>query len=290
MVFGVLLTFAASPRAQEGVRLASVTWVPARAEEGTLAEVHLRAESGAVPEIDSVSGVAAGEPLHFEPDSNRSFWAVVPVPLSAPETLHVTLVLQHGAEPLGGVIAGLPVEDRREATQALTLPAPFNAPPDSATAARLASEATLLDSLYRHAHDVPRLWHDPFLRPVPGRVTAAFGVPRVIDGMSEPPHGGVDLAGPRGSPVHAANRGIVALVTPLYESGLTVVLYHGGGLVTIYAHLSLATVVVGDTIPRGHVLGLVGSTGRATGPHLHWAAHYGALAVDPLSLLTLKRR
>ena len=274
---------------QQEARLAALRWVPARAEEGALAEVHIRAESGAVAELDSVSGVAAGEPLHFEPDSNRSFWAVVPVPLGAPDTLPVSIVLLHGGEPLGTLAGGLPVEARREPTQVLTLPAPFNALPDSATAARLDREAALLDSLYHHAHDVRRLWHDPFLRPIPGRVTAAFGVPRVIDGMAEPRHGGVDLAGPTGSPVRAANRGIVALVSPFYDTGLTVVLDHGGGLVTTYGHLSRATVAVGDTVPRGQVLGFVGSTGRATGPHLHWAAHYGALAVDPLSLLALKR-
>jgi hypothetical protein len=288
MTFGVLCGVAASTGAHEQAPPVSITWRPARVLEGAVAEITVRAESGATPGVDSVSGVVAGEPLHFEP-SDRSFWALVPVPLGTPDTLQVALVLRHGSEFLGTVVTRLPVQPRPGAMEVLKLSAPFNEPPDSAAAVRLASEAAQLDSVRHRAHSSPRLWHEAFLRPVPGRVTDAFGIPRLIDGMPER-HLGVDLAGSQGRPVRAANRGIVALVSPLYESGLTVVVDHGGGLVTSYAHLSLATVTVGDTIERGRVIGRVGSTGEATGPHLHWAAFYGRLALDPLSLLTLEKR
>jgi murein DD-endopeptidase MepM/ murein hydrolase activator NlpD len=100
---------------------------------------------------------------------------------------------------------------------------------------------------------------------------------------------GVDFAGRTGAPVRAANRGVVALVGNFYLGGRVVYIDHGAGLVTGYFHLSRATVAVGDTVARGEVIGFVGATGRVTGPHLHWIARYGAVTVDPMTLLTLGR-
>jgi len=262
----------------------AVRWHPARALEGMLAEVWVADSSAAG---DRLTGIVAGEPLHFEvTETRRSFWALVPVPLGWADTLALPLVLEReGASDT--LLTHLPVRHRKEPMQVLHLPAPFDHPPDSATTARLTSEAAALDSILERAHEAPRLWHHVFVRPVPGRVTTAFGAGREIDGMTEPRHEGVDLAGAKGSAVRAPNRAVVALVATRYESGLTVVLDHGAGLVTTYGHLSRALVATGDTVERGQVLGRVGATGRATGPHLHWGAFYGALPVDPLSLLAL---
>jgi murein DD-endopeptidase MepM/ murein hydrolase activator NlpD len=266
--------------------VATVQWHPEQAREGSLAEVYVHADAGTAP--DSAAGVVAGEALHFERSADGSFWAVVPVPLGCPDTLTVTIVLSDNGASSDTVLARLPVRRRSEAMQLLELPPPFNRPPDSATTVRLEAEAALLDSIRERGRELPRLWRGPFMRPVAGRVTTAFGEGRRIDGMPEPRHLAVDLAGAEGSAIRAANRGVVVLVRSLYASGLTVVLAHGAGLVTSYGHLRRATVAIGDTLTRGEVLGRVGATGRATGPHLHWAAFYGALAVDPLSLLTLK--
>jgi len=264
----------------------SVTFRPWHVLEGTLAEVALRGSSDSG---DSVAGVVAGEPLHFEwYQDQRVWWALMPVPLGSSDSLDVALIVRRAADPSDTLAERLAVRPRHEALQVLHLPAPYNRPPDSAAVVRLGADAARLDTIWREAHGIPRLWHEPFLRPVPGRVTTVFGEGREIDGMSEPRHQGVDLAGAKGSVVHAANRGIVAAVTSLYESGLTVILDHGAGLVTAYGHLSEATVAVGDTVARGQVLGHVGVSGRVTGPHLHWAAFYGALAVDPLSLLDIR--
>jgi murein DD-endopeptidase MepM/ murein hydrolase activator NlpD len=89
--------------------------------------------------------------------------------------------------------------------------------------------------------------------------------------------------------VRAANRGIVALVDNFFLAGNVVYVDHGGGLVTAYFHLSKTLVSVGDTVSRGKVIGLVGATGRVTGPHLHWAARYGTTTVNPLDLVSLNR-
>src|SRR5207245_468147 len=95
------------------------------------------------------------------------------------------------------------------------------------------------------------------------------------------------LRGTVGAPVHATNRGVVALVADLYYSGTTVLIDHGAGLVTGYFHLSRVFVVPGDTVERGQVIGHVGATGRVTRPHLHWWGTYGEITVDPLDLLRL---
>jgi len=87
--------------------------------------------------------------------------------------------------------------------------------------------------------------------------------------------------------VRATNRGVVTFVGDLYFSGMTVFLDHGAGLVTAYLHLSRALVAPGDTVARGQLIGRVGASGRVTGPHLHWLAAYGSVAVDPLDLLRL---
>jgi murein DD-endopeptidase MepM/ murein hydrolase activator NlpD len=87
--------------------------------------------------------------------------------------------------------------------------------------------------------------------------------------------------------VHAAARGVVALVANFYLAGRAVYLDHGGGLVTGYFHLSRITVREGDTVKTGQVIGAVGRTGRVTGPHLHWIARYGRVTVDPMSLVGL---
>ena len=94
-------------------------------------------------------------------------------------------------------------------------------------------------------------------------------------------HLGVDYRGALGEPIHAANRGIVALVAEFFLAGNVVYIDHGGGIVTGYFHMSQTEVAVGDTVERGQEIGLVGSTGRVTGPHLHWSARFGALVDRP---------
>ncbi len=87
--------------------------------------------------------------------------------------------------------------------------------------------------------------------------------------------------------MRAANRGVVALVDRFFLAGNVVYIDHGGGVVTGYFHLTKALVSPGDTVARGQRIGLVGATGRVTGPHLHWSARYGGLTVNPLDLLAL---
>lgn len=130
-----------------------------------------------------------------------------------------------------------------------------------------------------------RIWEAPFLQPVPGDITSPFGYRRVINGTSRAPHTGVDLRAPLGSEVLASNHGRVVLLGDFFFSGNSVVLDHGGGLYTVYFHLSELKVATGSSVRKGDLIGLAGMTGRVTGPHLHWGARLNGARIDPFELI-----
>ena len=130
-----------------------------------------------------------------------------------------------------------------------------------------------------------RIWEAPFLLPVPGDITSPFGYRRVINGTSRAPHTGVDLRAPMGSEVFASNHGRVVLLGDFFFSGNSVVLDHGGGLYTVYFHLSELKVPTGSSVRKGDLIGLAGMTGRVTGPHLHWGARLNGARIDPFELI-----
>jgi murein DD-endopeptidase MepM/ murein hydrolase activator NlpD len=133
-----------------------------------------------------------------------------------------------------------------------------------------------------------RLWDGKFRIPLDGVTTGSnFGKRRILNGNPGSPHGGADLPGTTGTPVHAAQRGRVVLAEELFFAGNTVVLDHGLGIYTLYAHLSEIDVKVGDVLDLGTVLGKVGATGRVTGPHLHWGLTVERARVNPLQIVKL---
>ncbi|WP_161635954.1 M23 family metallopeptidase [Desulfonatronovibrio hydrogenovorans] len=130
-----------------------------------------------------------------------------------------------------------------------------------------------------------RFWSDSFVRPVPGSVSSPFGVRRFLNDQPRAPHRGVDLRGAEGVPVAAMETGQVILTGDFYYGGKTVIIDHGLGFQTVYMHLSEIQVNEKEFISRGDQVGLVGMTGRATGPHLHLGVYILGEAVDPLVLL-----
>ncbi len=130
-----------------------------------------------------------------------------------------------------------------------------------------------------------RLWEGSFLLPVSSDVTSPFGYRRVINGTPRAPHTGVDLKAALGTEVMAANHGRVVLLGDFFFSGNSLVLDHGGGLYTVYFHLSEFKVEAGAPVRKGDLIGLSGMTGRVTGPHLHWGARLNNARVDPFELL-----
>ena len=177
----------------------------------------------------------------------------------------------------------LAVTAKQFRTRRLTVDGAYVNPP-AAVQERIVAEARLLTSVWEGSA-AERLWTGPFVRPVPHEANSAFGTRSVFNGQARSPHGGADFLSPTGTPVVAPNSGRVIVARDLYYTGGTVAVDHGLGLVSLFAHLSRIDVSEGDTIATGQPLGRVGSTGRVTGPHLHWTLRLGGARVDPLSLL-----
>jgi hypothetical protein len=135
-----------------------------------------------------------------------------------------------------------------------------------------------------------RLWQTTFVEPVNGKRTGIFGSVRIMNGQARNPHNGEDIGAPLGADVAASNDGIVRLTVDHIFSGKGVYVDHGLGLYSMYFHLSEVLVKEGDLVRAGQVVGKVGATGRATGPHLHWGVKINGARVNPYALLDLPFR
>jgi murein DD-endopeptidase MepM/ murein hydrolase activator NlpD len=132
-----------------------------------------------------------------------------------------------------------------------------------------------------------KLWHSNFVEPVNGKRTGIFGSVRIMNGKPRNPHNGEDIGAPMGADVAASNDGVVRLTVDHIFSGRGVYVDHGLGFYTMYFHLSDVLVKDGDLITAGQIIGKVGATGRATGPHLHWGVKLNGARVNPYTLLDL---
>jgi murein DD-endopeptidase MepM/ murein hydrolase activator NlpD len=245
-------------------------------------------------------GEMAGEPLRFVSAGAGRFQALGAIPIGASDSVVARALVTRASGAVDTLRflqkyphqpppppATSPARTRAAGARRLRVDSRFTQRLDTATESRVERENQLAREVGRRAQITPPLWTFPFLRPREARVTSRFGTGRVFNGRVASNHLGVDYRGAVGDPVLAANRGVVALVAEFFLAGNVVYLDHGGGLVTGYFHMSETKVAQGDTVDRGQEIGLVGSTGRVTGPHLHWSARFGALTVDPAGLLSL---
>jgi len=158
---------------------------------------------------------------------------------------------------------------------------PPDAPPDPEYDARRAIELGAIAAARAGDSDATG-WSQAFAWPAHGRISGVYGSQRILGGVPKSPHLGLDVAAPAGTPVTAPTGGVVRLARgPFLLEGNIVMLDHGHGLVSAFLHLSRIDVREGQTVTRGDPLGRVGMTGRATGPHLHWAISWHAARLDP---------
>lgn len=232
-------------------------------------------------------GWAGGEPIHFEEYAEGEYRGLVGVPIETEDSLPVTIFLTRG-DRSDTVLTSIRVRAGGYRRERLAV-APAYAKPDSAAVARIRAEVARSRQVSRMSQERRRLWSGSFRLPRASRITSGFGSARIYNGEVKSRHLGTDFAGAVGEPVYAAGRGVVAMVADFYLAGRSVYIDHGGGLVTAYFHLSRADVAEGDTVAAGQQIGGVGRSGRVTGPHLHWVARYGAISVDPMSLLHLQK-
>jgi hypothetical protein len=267
------LLLAAAPAVAEAAAPGDVAVAPAVVRPGDAVLVRVRAPPGA-----PVEGAVADRPLRFwEHGAER--WSLIALPIETPPgPLPVTLDLAGAptSAPLEVVEPGFPAKTLRVAPRFVT-------PPRSARA-RIEADRAAFARAYDRSF-APPLFVIRFAWPHPGEHGGRYGDQRVFNGKKESVHYGLDIDAPRGAPVRAANDGEVVLARDCYYSGKTVVLWHGADLYTLYFHMDRLDVRPGTKVRQGDRLGIVGSTGRSTGPHLHWSAKVGGLYVDPESLM-----
>ena len=266
-----------APRANACGDSAKISWMPSAPRQGALFRVRV---SGA-PSDAALLGSVAGEALHF--NNAESFAAI---PIEASDTLGVMIECRVEGR-VDTLQARIPTARGEYPLERLRVAPTFGQEPDSALATRIKRESDRAADVAVQAHETPRLWSKPFLRPRDSRITSTFGRGREFNGTVTSRHMGTDFAGATGAPVRAANRGVVRALGTFYYGGNVVYVDHGGGLTSAYLHLSKQLVAEGDTVERGQVIGRVGATGRVTGPHLHLIVRYGRVTVDPMSLFAL---
>ncbi len=183
--------------------------------------------------------------------------------------------------------AAVTVTDGRFPEQRLTLPKDM-VDLDAKTLARVRREQQVTAGLWKKYRNGP-YWWQAFVPPLKGtpEVSSEFGLHRILNGQPRRPHSGVDYRAKHGTPVRASNGGLVVYTGDMFFNGNAVILHHGGGLFTMYFHLQRYRVTSGQQVAKGEVLGWIGATGRATGPHLHWGANLRGVRFDPRRLLEL---
>ncbi len=129
-----------------------------------------------------------------------------------------------------------------------------------------------------------KYWKGPFVYPMKSAITSRYGTKRLFNGQMQSFHGGTDFRAKVGTPIHPAAPGVVVLAHKLFFTGNTVMIDHGYGVITLYAHMSKLKVKKGDEVDTDTLLGLSGKTGRVSGPHLHWQAVVNHVKVNPLDL------
>lgn len=254
--------------------------------QGGLLELTVTA-SGAVGDL---KGDWAGTALPFWSASENEHHALLGVDLERAAGKYVARVSGElpTKEPLT-CNAEVAVKTGRFATEGLKVAPGFVelSPEDRARA----------DKERQHVHEIfgritpERLWIGSFRMPLGGNRTGHnFGKRRVLNGKAQAPHTGLDIPAPAGTPIHAAQSGRVVLAENLFFSGNTVIIDHGLGVYTFYGHMKSIGVSEGDQVNVGTLIGQVGATGRATGPHLHWTLVVDGARVNPLGIVRLGPR
>ena len=192
----------------------------------------------------------------------------------------------HVTDPSGNSeVRRMAVADRDFPVQRIDGLPPKQVTPDPETLKRIRAEGALIAAARKH-DTATAFFRSGFVWPVQGRISGVFGSQRILNGEPRSPHSGTDIAAPAGTPVLATADGVVALVHgDMFYTGKTVMIDHGHGLMSVYAHMSAITVKEGDPVRRGQPIGKVGSSGRATGPHLHWGVSLFATRLDPALLV-----
>lgn len=250
--------------------------IPQEVNPGDVLLIKAPAEFIALPVLEFLN-----RSFSFYPGEEKNLIALIPVDIDTPPGEY-TITIRYGEDSKSLSIRVKPYEFPE---RHLTLPEEkVTLSPENQ--GRVDREDLMLQSLWNV--ETPRTWSGRFMPPVDTELSEEFGVRRNLNGKKNSTHKGVDYRGKTGTPVRTINFGTVVLRKDLFYGGNTVVIDHGMGLYSVYMHLSEVHVSKGGQVTRGDLVGLVGMTGRAAGPHLHMSVRLRGVSVNPLSLMNLK--
>lgn len=261
----------------QGQRTLQVSFTPATPQPGDVARVDIGGASADEP----ITATVLEQDLSFHYDETEQKWrALLGIDLDTKPGRYRMRIRRDG----GGTasIRTLRIAPKQFPVRRLRVPGKFVDPPPE-TVEQIVRDSAALAKAY--ARSTPRKWRGAFLLPVDGTPSSNFGTRSYFNGVPRSPHAGVDFAGKTGTPVRAANHGQVVIAEPMYFTGNTIVVDYGDQLLSVFAHLSELLVKPGDIVEPTTIVGLVGETGRVTGPHLHWSIRLNGARVDPLSLV-----
>lgn len=240
-------------------------------------------------ESATVQGTFLGRSIRFFPDPRldepKGFVGLLGIDLQDEPGTHDLLVELKQGEQSRTLNYSVSVVKEKFHIEHLTLPKDKVDLDDKAVARWKAEQDQIKTGLAVDSQ--ARLWQPGFVEPVSGRRTGIFGSVRIMNGQPRNPHNGEDISAPLGTPVAATNDGVVRLTVDHFFSGKGIFIDHGLGFYSMYFHLSEVLVKDGDVVKAGQIVGKVGATGRATGPHLHWGVKLNGARVNPYSLLDL---
>jgi murein DD-endopeptidase MepM/ murein hydrolase activator NlpD len=283
VAFALLLLALPAANAQKNAGFRLISWSPQRLESGSPVLFKIELNQPA----ESLQGTWLNHALVFTRDRQANTWyALAGIDVEQAPGSYALDLTATGAN--GGELHG--------SQQVTVLPATYKTTtlhveekyvaPDPATLERIAADKLVKDAAFAHQASQP-LWNGSFRSPVPFTPTDSFGTRREFNGKLASIHRGTDFHAPSGTPVVAANDGVVIIARAMFYEGNLVVVDHGQQFSTLYMHLSKIEVKVGDRVHKGQRLGLSGATGRVTGPHLHFGVRWQGMYVDAVLLLKM---
>ncbi len=278
----VLFLFFLSPVETRPSSGLDVTLTPSTIGQGEVALLSIQKLGKAKPKV-----IWMGKKITLVYDKKNEVWSgFIGADLTTrPGRYKLQIDLNKNNNPYSSTISVL---SRDHGIRRLTLPKEM-VELDPTTLKRVLKESSKVRELFISSADY-LFWEGSWIRPVPGTVVSPFGCRCIINGMERSPHSGVDLKAAESTPVKAPNRGRVVLVANHFFSGLSVVIDHGGGIQSMYFHLSHVFVDVSQLLEKGTIIGLSGSSGRVTGPHLHFGIRLNGGRVDPIKLIEISGR
>jgi murein DD-endopeptidase MepM/ murein hydrolase activator NlpD len=210
-------------------------------------------------------------------DENNNYWAIIGIPLKQG--------LGEVSYQINGINKQFLIKDKAYKEQYLTVKRKHSNPPADQIK-RIQKESRLSKKVFTSFSNINKnSKFNAFLLPSQGPISSPFGLKRFFNKQPRRPHSGIDIAAPRGADILAPAAGKIVLTGNFFFNGNSIFIDHGQGLITMYCHMDTLEVEQGKMVSAGELIGKVGSTGRATGPHLHWTVSLNNTRIEPLLFL-----